>query len=170
MKHFCIIIGLALCFMGCAQEAAFEVDVVIAANQTSNPILDISAAFQAGQSRGVYFLLDALSTNPTGINDTLGEVTSIPELTTTGRDPAQNSFSIDPALLSQGVFYRLRMVAFDSNGTQTHVGTSDCPIFLGLSSQEVKICFGTSVGNVPACGGLTSFACCEGMSHLTCNQ
>lgn len=163
-------ICLLLVLMSCAENPAFEIDIIIAANQTTNPIVDIASDFEAGQSRGVYFLLDPLNANPAGINDTTGSTVAVPSLDGLGENPEQGSFDIDPSLLSQGVLYRLRMVAFNTGGTQTHIGTSDCPIFNGLTTQAVKICFGTSGGGNPVCGGLTSFSCCEGVTNLTCNE
>ncbi|MCB0271429.1 MAG: hypothetical protein KDD46_00290 [Bdellovibrionales bacterium] len=165
-----ILLGTLVWMMACSTSPLFEVDIVIAANQNTNPMLDISSAFEAGQSRGVYFLLDPLSSSPNGINDTTGTTIESPSLSGLGMDPLQDSFTIDPSLLSQGVKYRLRMVAFDINGNQTHIGTSDCPIFVDLQSQPITLCFGTAGGGNPLCGGTTSFGCCEGITSVTCNE
>lgn len=153
--------------VSCGQDPLYSVDVQLAANQNTNPILDVSAGFESGQSRGVFFLLDPLSSNPSGINDVTGDTIEEPSLSGLGRNPRESSFSLDADLLTPGVLYRLRMVAIDSNGTQTHIGTSDCPVSSSLQNQEVTICFG-SAASTPLCGGVTSFACCEGINSPSC--
>lgn len=165
---------LALCICvflwGCAQDPDIQADIIIAANQSSNPILDLEAAFQGGGSRGIFFRLDPLSNSPTGINDTTGTTTQEPS-SGIGMNPKSKTFSLKSELLNPGVRYRLRMVAIDSGGNVTHIGTGDCPIFSGMQNQtKIKICFGLSSGPNPVCGGLTPFGCCEGINSVACNQ
>jgi hypothetical protein len=164
-------VGFFLFGCGSGNSDQLELDVQIASNQTNNPFAVLAPAFQSGQSRGIFFRLDAMSANPVGINNTTGEPIVEPSLSSgLGFDPASEFFSLPSELLAPGQLYRLQMYALNSEGATTHVGTADCPIGQNISTDitPIVICFGLAGGQEPLCGGTTPFGCCPGIDAVAC--
>jgi len=151
----------------CGGGAEVNLDVVLSSNTSENVLLKISQDVQIGLSAGVYFVLDELKTVPVSVDDLLtsGDNYSEPDINGIGDDPLQKEFKISTATLNPTSFYRIKMIARDSNGNITHTGTGDCPVKLSLKKQNiVKICFGKDIANnPPVCPGLTKFTDCPGI-------
>lgn len=166
MRGLYILGGLV--FMGCGQND-INVDIVLNSTSGTNPMVNLISLYESGNSRGVFFQFDPLNTNPNGINALQGTSTvTFPALNQgLGLNPAQDTFSVDTSMLTQGVLYRMSVVGLSSTGLVTHSGIGDCPVFVG-AKQKIKICFGSGTAPQLGCPGLTFFQCCEGVNHLPC--
>lgn len=161
---------LCLGLWACGENAAFEADILLDPTASTNPMANVVSLYQSGTSRGLYFTFQPLVTNPSSVNN----VSNVPTVTypiisqSVGLNPVQDTLTIDPSILTQGVMYKLSLEAFDVlGGSPTHVGVADCPVFIG-SDQRIKICFGHAGGAITSCPGLRPFQCCEGINHLPC--
>lgn len=155
-------------FASCGGGAQVNLDVVLASNSNDNVLIKISQDIQIGLSAGVFFVLDELKTTPVSVDDVLtsGDTYSEPDLNTSvGNDPLQDEFKVSTATLNPTSFYRIKMIARDSNGAITHTGTGDCPIKISLKeANTVKICFGkNNPSDPPLCAALTNFNNCPGI-------
>lgn len=120
---------------------------------------------QLGISSGIFFVMDELKSSPVSVDDLLpgGDTYSEPDLNSgIGAEPLQGSFEVSTSSLHPNSFYRIKMIAKDTNGNITFTGTGDCPVKVSLKDQnKVKICFGKNdVANPPVCAGLTAFTDC----------
>ncbi len=161
-----LVLPILLFSLSCGKEE-IQVDIVLSSNQIDNVLLEISQDLQAGASAGVYFVLDELEPVPVSIDDVVagGDTHAEPTLSGAGSDPLSSSFKVPFSALKANSFYRIKMVARDTNGTVTHTGSSDCPVKVSLgAANQVKICFGRNdQANPPICPGLTPFASCPGI-------
>ncbi|MEZ4703830.1 MAG: hypothetical protein R3A11_01295 [Bdellovibrionota bacterium] len=157
--------------LSCGKNAGIEIDVVLASNQSTNPLIAIKTDFDQGLSRGIYFVFDPLNSNPVSINDVSGTGTiSVPSLSSpAGSSPTESSYDIDTSAFVSNTYYRVRMLAIDSGGNTSHAGVSDCPVNVSQgTSQDIKICFGLNQPTV--CAGTRPFACCPGFQTASCTQ
>jgi hypothetical protein len=163
------VVILASTFLGsCGGGAQVNLDVVLASNSSDNVLIKISQDLQIGLSAGVFFVLDELKATPVSVDDVLtgGDTYSEPDLNNSvGNDPLQDEFKVSTASLTSTSFYRIKMIARDSNGAITHTGTGDCPVKISLKdTNTVKICFGkNNPSDPPLCAGLTNFNNCPGI-------
>ncbi len=155
-------------FASCGGGAQVNLDVVLSSNTSDNVLIKISQDLQIGLSAGVFFVLDELKATPVSVDDVLsnGDTYSEPDLNNSvGNDPLQDEFKVSTASLNPTSFYRIKMIARDSNGAITHTGTGDCPVKISLKgSNIVKICFGkNNPSDPPLCAGLTTYNNCPGL-------
>lgn len=163
-----LLLVLAFFILSCGNSPTVNVDILVATNATpSNLMESISEAIQNGQSKGVYFRFAELNFCPTSIEDQKpGGMVLEADTSQLGADPVKSSFTIDTSTLDPEKLYQVRMLAFSSNGTPTHIGNLNCPLSIKYPDlNPLTICFG-NISPDPFCAGLPT--CPQGSTPL-CN-
>jgi len=177
MKRLSLVWVLIL--LSCSKGPAIDIDVEIGSEQTENPIIKLNNLFKAGGSSGIYFRFEPYTCPPVPPDNSDTSLSHVGDLEfpvqsglkiNGGYTPSQATYSIPVGNLNKNVYYRVKMVAYDSSNTVIYKGDADCPISLGIpGANHATICFGEGdVTPVHICGGMTPFAQCPGILQGIC--